>query len=216
MRWLEWIFTDPLAQLTLFASVLTAALVVLIFHKLMTRGQSPRLRVLIYTAMAWLMFAAPSTYFWAEMRAKQAPVGPLLHSTPKAVLRTTSGQDLALQSLRGRVVLLDFWASWCAPCQKSSPAVVAMQKEFGPQLVTIAVGVDEVEQDWRKALNAPRPAYDVFDKDQKLRWAFHVGPLPHFVVLDRSGTVDAIETGWDPASVARLHESLERNLAERR
>lgn len=216
MRLLEWVFTDPLAQLTLFASVLTAALLMLLFRKVLTRGASPRWTVLLYTALAWMMFATPSAYFWWQIHQRQGPVGPLLHTAPSAELKTTSGKTVSLQSLHGHVVLLDFWASWCAPCRKSSPAVVEMQKQYGPELVTIAIGVDDAEQDWRKALEAPRPTYDVYDEGQKLRWAFRVGPLPHFVVLDKTGTVSAIETGWDPASVARLHESVERDLASLR
>jgi hypothetical protein len=74
--------------------------------------------------------------------------------------------------------------------------------------------VDDSEQDCRKALVGPRPAYDVFDHGQYLRWAFRVGPLPQFVVLDRSGMVVAIETGWENASVERLHQAVERNIAD--
>jgi cytochrome c biogenesis protein CcmG, thiol:disulfide interchange protein DsbE len=214
MRLLQWIFTDPLAQLTLLASVSGAALLMLVVHKVMTRGRSPRWPVLAYSALGFLMFAGPCTYFWHQINERNAPTGPLLHSTPVATLKTTSGESITLASLRGRVVLLDFWASWCAPCRLSTPAIAQMQKDYGSDLVTIGISVDDSEQDCRKALVGPRPAYDVFDHGQYLRWAFRVGPLPQFVVLDRSGMVVAIETGWENASVERLHQAVERNIAD--
>jgi len=213
MRLLEWIFSDPLAQLTLLASASGAALLMLIVHKLLTRGRSPRWQVLAYTAVAFLIFATPCGYFWRQIIVRNAPTGPLLHTTPVVTLKTTSGQRVSLASLRGHVVLLDFWASWCAPCRRSSPAIAQLQKEFGADLVTLGISVDDSEEECRKALIGPRPAYDVFDEGQKLRWTFRVGPLPQFVILNRSGEVDTIETGWDPASYERLKTTITRNLA---
>ncbi len=213
MRWIAWIIQDPLAQMTFLSAVLTAAFVVLLLRKALTRGRSPALRYLVYTALAWVMFSAPCAYFWYQIYERNVPAGPLLHSKPAVTFHTTSGQDVTLESLRGRVVLLDFWASWCVPCRQSSPAIADMQKQYGAQLVTIGVDEDDAEADFRKGLTGARPAYDVFDAGQKLRWQFRVGPLPHFVVIDREGTVDTIETGWDPLSIVRIHEALERNLA---
>lgn len=213
MRLLEWIFTDPLAQLTLLASVSGAALLMFIVRKAMTRGRSPRWPVLAYSTLGFLIFALPCFYFWHQINERNAPTGPLLRTTPVATLKTTSGQNVTLASLRGRVVLLDFWASWCAPCRMSTPAIVQMQKDYGNDLVTIGISVDDSEQDWRKGMVGPRPAYDVFDQGQYLRWAFRVGPLPHFVVLDRSGMVVAVETGWENASVKRLHDAVAQNIA---
>ena len=213
MRLLQWIFTDPLAQLTLLASVTGAALVMLIVRKIMTKGRSPRWPVLAYTALGCLMFAGPCFYFWHQIKMRNAPTGPLLNSTPEVTLKTTTGQEIPLTSLRGKVVLLDFWASWCAPCRLSTPAIARMQKEFGDELVTIGISVDDSEQEAKKASVGERPTYDVFDHGQNLRWAFRVGPVPQFVVLSRAGTVDAIESGWDATSAQRLREAVTRNLA---
>ncbi len=215
MRWIEWIIKDPLAQMTFLAAILTVAMVALLVHKVATRGARPALKYILYTALAWVLFAAPCSYFWYQIYKRQVPTGPLLHSTQHASFRTTTGKNVTLDSLRGRVVLLDFWASWCAPCRQSSPAIAEMQKQYGPDLVTVSIGVDEVEKNWRKALDGPRPQYDCYDSDQKLRWQFRVGPLPYFVIIDRRGTVDSLETGWDPATITRIHESIERNLAQR-
>ena len=213
MRFLVWIFTDPLAQLTLLASVSGAALLMLLVRKAMTHGRSPRWPVLAYFSRGFLMFAVPCVFFWHQVNVRNAPTGPLLHSTPEATLKTMSGQELKLSSLRGRVVLLDFWASWCAPCRFSSPAIAQMQKEYGTDLVTVGISVDDSIEECRKGLVGPRPAYDVFDQGQYLRWAFRVGPLPQFVVLDRSGMVVAVETGWETASIDRLNDAVKRNLA---
>ena len=213
MRLLEWIVSDPLAQLTLLASVTGAALLMLAIRKIVTHGRSPRWPVLAYTALGFIMFAGPCGYFWHQISRRNAPTGPLLHSTPEITLKTTSGEEVPLSSLRGKVVLLDFWASWCAPCRLSSPAIAHMQKEYGSELVTIGISVDDSEQDAKKAAVGERPTYDVFDHGQNLRWAFRVGPVPQFVVLSRAGTVDAIETGWDSASAERLREAVTRNLA---
>lgn len=212
MRWIEWIIQDPLAQMTFLAAVLTAALGVLIVRKALTRGARPATSTLIYTALAWVLFAAPCGYFWHQILVRQLPRGPLLHSTPSATFHTVDGKDVTLESLRGKVVVLDFWASWCAPCRQSSPAIAEMQSHYGPQLVTVGIGVDDAKDKFLHAMTGARPAIDVYDDGQHLRWLFHVGPIPHFVVIDRAGAVDTILTGWDPINTAKLQESVERNL----
>jgi thiol-disulfide isomerase/thioredoxin len=215
MRWLEWIFTDPLAQMTVLSVILTAVLLMLMVRKVVTHGLRPTWRRLAFAAMAWFLFTAPSIYFWHQIIERKGPTGPLLHSTPRARFKTSTGKSLSLESLRGHVVLLDFWASWCAPCRKSSPAIAELQKTYGPDLITISVDEDESEQVWRGALGGDRPMYDVYDSDQKLRWTFRVASMPEFVVIDRDGRVAAAKVGWEPTTLAELRESVDHALASR-
>lgn len=62
---------------------------------------------------------------------------------PDFELRTPDGKVLRLSDFRGKVVLLDFWATWCAPCRRSIPDLVELQKEFADELVIIGISLDQ-------------------------------------------------------------------------
>ena len=75
--------------------------------------------------------------------AVPARAGGLLTAAPDVALTSETGSTVRLSELKGRVVLLDFWASWCVPCRASFPAIDALQKELhGLGLTALAINVD--------------------------------------------------------------------------
>lgn len=86
---------------------------------------------------------------------------------PEINLNDTNGKPLALSSLKGKVVLIDFWASWCMPCRQENPNVVKMYEKYKDKGFTVySVSLDENKDAWLKAI-----------KDDNLSWPNHVSDL---------------------------------------
>ncbi len=109
---------------------------------------------------------------------------------------TSQGTTLALASLRGRVVYLNFFASWCPPCNEEAPAIEALQREYGSKGLQV-VGVDVLENARKAALFRAqhRLSYPALVDDGALRDQYAVNGLPVHVFIDRSGVVRNIVVG---------------------
>jgi len=116
---------------------------------------------------------------------------------PQFSATTLDGQTFTNSSLRGNVVLLQFWTTWCPVCHKDQPAVDAVQAAFGGQgLVVLAIDDGEPESLVRKYLQAsPRSCPVVVDNGRGLAARFGVHSYPHYVLIDRSGNVVASRSG---------------------
>jgi thiol-disulfide isomerase/thioredoxin len=100
-------------------------------------------------------------------------------------------------SLKGKVVLLDFWASWCLPCAESFPVMDELQKKYGDRLVIIAVNVDEKAANMKKFLEKhPVSFTTVRDASQKLVAAAEPSTMPTSFILDGNGKVRFLHTGF--------------------
>jgi thiol-disulfide isomerase/thioredoxin len=106
--------------------------------------------------------------------------------------------DGALPPTDGRVVLVDFWASWCAPCQESFPAYARLEGEFAPQgLVILAVSVDQVPAAFAGFVRRQRPPFaTVRDRGQSLVRRVEIATMPSCYLLGRDGTVRFIHAGF--------------------
>lgn len=88
---------------------------------------------------------------------------------PDFTMNDQDGKPIQLSSLRGKVVLVDFWASWCAPCRQENPNVVKVYNEFHPKgFEILGVSLDRTKEDWLKAI-----------ADDKLTW-MHVSDLQYW------------------------------------
>jgi cytochrome c biogenesis protein CcmG/thiol:disulfide interchange protein DsbE len=122
-----------------------------------------------------------------------------------------------LNSFRGRVVYLDFWASWCAPCRQSFPWMQEMQETYGRQgLAIVAVDVDKSQSDAQKFLAEFHPTFDVrFDPKGELAEHFHVQGMPTGLAIDRRGVVRFTHLGFRPVDRAAYENQLRELLNEK-
>lgn len=103
-----------------------------------------------------------------------------------------------LPELKNKVVLVDFWASWCDPCKASFPAMEELQKKYGPQgFVILAVNVDEDRKDMETFLKKNPATFSVIrDAGQKLVERVQASTMPTSFLLDREGKIRFIHSGF--------------------
>jgi len=134
---------------------------------------------------------------------------------PSPPLQLLDGRSFSLRSLEGKVVVLDFWASWCIPCRTSFPFFDSLQRRYGPgglsvvglsleeDAEAVAAFLDEVPADFTIARDPTGRAGEAFD----------VVAMPTTFLLDRSGRVAARFEGGDKATHARLESAVAILLA---
>ena len=121
------------------------------------------------------------------------------------------GQDISLESLKGKVVLLDFWATWCGPCRDALPELKALIRKYGEKnFVLLSVSVDEDEAAWRRVLQKNAMTWPQC-RDQELTRLFGVNAFPTYIVLDGEGVVRQQTDGTDDhrSLASRLKETLD-------
>jgi thiol-disulfide isomerase/thioredoxin len=117
----------------------------------------------------------------------------LNHKAPEFVRRDLAGERIDLARLEGKVVVLNFWATWCAPCQTEMPMFARWQQHYGPQgLAVVGVSMDDDSAPVRKVIQKLRIDYPVAMGDAKLgeRYGGVLG-LPLTLLIDRNGIVRA-------------------------
>jgi len=123
-----------------------------------------------------------------------------------------------LPDTTGRVVLLDFWATWCAPCKASFPAYSAMQKELGDRGFTvIGVSVDKKQEEYAAFLKKMAPGFvTVRDGAQKLVSTVKVPGMPTCYLIDRKGVLREIHSQFHgDSTIKELREKILKLLEEK-
>jgi peroxiredoxin len=123
---------------------------------------------------------------------------------------TLAGAPLKLSSLRGKVVLLDFWASWCEPCKKELPLLDKMAPRLHARgIEIIAVNIDDDKQKAADFLRSHGLHLTVVaDAGKKIVGAWEPPKMPSSFVVDKAGVVRAVHGGFEPGDEAKLEAEL--------
>lgn len=117
-------------------------------------------------------------------------------------LMDSNGDDLTLSDLRGKVVIVDFWATWCPPCRQEIPGFVALQKKYGDELVIVGVTLDDSWDPVHPFMKQYAINYPVVMGNPSVVRAFgNIDAIPTTFVLDREGVIRLKHRGYGPPDV---------------
>jgi len=157
------------------------------------------------------IFLALSIFFIGDLQAQVPNI-----DDPRLQIKLTdlSGDSVALSSFKGKVVLLDFWASWCGPCRTSNRKLTKVYKKYHPQGFEIfGVSLDERPEDWKRAVKTDKITWtQVIDpRGQRAESAidWNVYAIPTSYLINRKGEVVAM--GLEGK---QLEKAIEKLLAE--
>ena len=161
--------------------------------------------------------------FLVAIAAAAILVAPAAHAAaagdpaPPFTLPEASGTAIALDELRGRVVYVDFWASWCGPCRRSFPWMGEMQRRYGDGgLTVVAVNVDRKREDAARFLAVTPGAFTiVYDPAGAVASAYDVKAMPTSYLVDRSGRIVAVDSGFREDAKAALEARIRAAVESR-
>jgi thiol-disulfide isomerase/thioredoxin len=116
---------------------------------------------------------------------------------PRFRAKTISGEMFNNESVKGKVVLLEFWTTWCQYCHQEEPLVEQVNKEFADRgLIVLAIDVAESKKTVKKYLEQhPRATRIVLTEDTNLAAMYQANSYPIYVVIDRDGNISAEQLG---------------------
>jgi len=154
----------------------------------------------------------------AQMAPPPLPAGT---RAPAFITTTLQGKALSLASLRGKVVLLDYWATWCGPCRMATPTLESLHKKFGSRgLRVVGISVDQPDSvaQVRPFVKAFGVTYLVSASPIANAWAaraYHVDGIPAQYLIDKKGIVRWSQSGFAPDEGPELAARIRKLLAEK-
>ncbi|NPA05884.1 MAG: redoxin domain-containing protein [Chloroflexi bacterium] len=143
--------------------------------------------------LAVLMIGLGFVASWLLRAQRQVRVG---RAAPDFTLPALNGGTISLQDYRGRVVLLNFWATWCTPCREEMPLLDAVHREYGPEVVVLAINVGESADEVQRFVMAHNLQLPIaLDEDMHLSQRYGVRGYPTTFIIDPQGNIAAIHPG---------------------
>ena len=136
---------------------------------------------------------------------------------PEIALNDRAGKPLKLAELKGHVVIVDFWASWCAPCREELPVLEGLYRKYRDKgLIVVGVGLDHELDKLTKFLRASPLSFPVVH-DEQGTVADRYGPpkMPSSYLIDKRGVIRHVHAGYKASDKAALERELSALLSEK-
>jgi cytochrome c biogenesis protein CcmG/thiol:disulfide interchange protein DsbE len=168
-----------------------------------------RLRLLF--SLLILVLALPAPIDFAGTRGDGAPAPDFTLPTS-----STSSGTMSLHDFRGKVVYVDFWASWCVPCRQSFPWMSSMSERYAAQgLVVVSVNLDKKRDAVDEFLQRfPATFVVALDPAGKTAEAFHVAVMPSSFIVSRTGKIVYTHAGFDLAKARTIEDQIKEALSQ--
>jgi len=165
--------------------------------------------LILALGLIWIALSADAEH---RSTSGQIPAPRPGFLAPDFALRTPQGEEIRLRDLRGRVVVLNFWASWCPPCRAEMPTLQRIAEEYGPQGVTI-LGVNSTVQDTLGDVAAFLERYSitfpiVLDLEGEATRRYEIRSLPTTFFIGADGVIRSVTVGG-PISEVSLRAQIE-------
>ncbi|HXM70487.1 MAG TPA: TlpA disulfide reductase family protein [Thermoanaerobaculia bacterium] len=187
-------------------------------------------RALLALAVGAALLSAPAHPGWAdgrgaaESRLRQGgrPLPAALRpgdAAPEAILETLDGDYLRVSQLRGKVVVLDFWATWCGPCMAALPSLKRLAQAHGDRpdrpFALVSVSADTNGARLREFVASHEMGWtQCWDGNSDAQRAYGVRNLPTYFVIDPAGRILYVKAGWGRSTEQELGRQVEKALAE--
>ncbi len=135
---------------------------------------------------------------------------------PGFELPLRSGGTVSLAGLRGKVVMINFWASWCGPCRQEFPILDEMYRKYQPMGFTLlGVNVESETSDAERFLASTPVAFPIaFDRENSVSGQYGVSAMPTTLLVDRKGNVRWLHRAYKPGDENEYLNQLRRLLRE--
>jgi peroxiredoxin len=136
---------------------------------------------------------------------------------PDFSIKTLDGQEITLSRLRGKVILIDFWATWCGPCRESIPHLIHLHNTYkakGFEVIGLSQDKGDVEtvRNFVKSLDIP---YPIAMSPEEVSRRFGVSALPTTVLIDREGRIQQKVLGFNTAIAKQMTSKIEELLSQK-
>ena len=134
---------------------------------------------------------------------------------PDFSITTSEGEYISLDELKGKVVLLDFWGTWCPPCVESVPGLRELNRRFAKEssFVMISVSSDGDEDKWKDFVAKEKMVWNQYlDRDHKVQRAFRVSAFPTYILLDGDGVIRYRSSGMSLDKEALLEDAVKKQI----
>lgn len=137
-------------------------------------------------------------------------------AAPDFTLASNTGDNVRLAEQRGKVVMLNFWASWCGPCRKEMPLLDAMYQRYSAAgFVLYGVNVEEDNTDAKKLIKELGVTFPIlYDTESKASSLYNVDAMPTTVVIDKKGQVRFVNRGYKAGDENKYRDQIRELIKE--
>ena len=137
---------------------------------------------------------------------------------PDFSLTTKQGEYMTLEDLKGKIVVLDFWGTWCGPCRQATPGLVKLNRKYAEQgVVFLGIAERDEEDKWAPYIEKNKMEWPQFlDTTRKMVPLFQVFSYPTYIVIDAEGIVRARKSGYGPDTDGWLESEIKKALKNAR
>jgi thiol-disulfide isomerase/thioredoxin/cytochrome c-type biogenesis protein CcmH/NrfG len=148
------------------------------------------------------------------LRLTEKPERARRDFAPEFSAMSKTGEAISLKQLQGKMVLLDFWGSWCKPCLASLPSLKRLAEQLDPAKGAI-ISIDEHEprETWAQFVERSGMTWpQIYDGKGELAESFGVDSAPHYFLLDQEGVIVSRYDGWSPQREAEIRKAMEQAM----